>query len=282
MNNNYPQDIKEKEDKNDINFIKYINKKKINFLIERDYDSLISLEEAINKSNNNENTQIEIENIHYLNLKNKIKKIKNDFLDNVTKKNNELNEKLLILENKYKNDLNLINKKFKNNNFIQKFSHPSNNLLQLRFIEHKYLLQKNYNEAELIKNYTDNLQKNEEKNIQKIIQNKYFKEIFNNKKFYLNNIEKIKKNHEKNIKDLEIIKNKELFYLKKQINLNNSKIIFYQNDENINFNNEKSLYSPRSYKLFKKYRFSDNYELNIQPKSIEEIELILSKCNLKK
>ncbi|OHT12830.1 hypothetical protein TRFO_17192 [Tritrichomonas foetus] len=281
--------------------IKNINAKRIDALIEGDYQLAKSLDNSANELNRARNTSI-LENIESHRLYSIERQIEdlNDRLNNTNEKYNELKEqnhkktelKIESVTERQETETKQFKIKWQSEDFLKQFSHPSMELLAARELEKKMALAKYYDEARVAKEKADQLQKMEEEETENLIYQKMQNEFLKLKENQIAEIDKVKANEIKIDIDLETQRQKEVSVIEaairqcklkkmqnvaKRITSIPTSLLMMRGEQG----NVSVLNSPRTKRRIDKFRESRKGILQIKPISDERFEK-LEKLTAKK
>lgn len=264
-----------------------INRKKLDALIERDYDLaekydqtaeilqkggddlLFERDERIRKSTMDDRADSISERRNNLQQKydNKIEELKT--------------ERRTALENlqiQQENENESFKSKWRDPNFISKYKRPSPELLQLRYIEKKLALSKFYDEAKEKKIHADKQQKIEEKQTQFIIEKEMKKDFFRMKDAQLFQLKKVAEYYDSQIKSIELQRDKELKaidYALKQVEIKKNTVpnrklhsipkeLTMMNDKYTDTSSTAKM-SPRTLAKLAKFRVEKKGKISVSP-----------------
>lgn len=207
--------------------IQLINHKKLDAIIERDYElaeKYESLTELLQQNDadevfekNEQRRQMTLDD-RSDSITQKITKVQNLYDAKIDKLEQERKDAIQKLQAQHEEENRNFRQKWQDPNFLSKYKHPSQELLNLRFIEKKLAMAKCYDEAKEKKILADRQQKIEEQQTQHIVEEEMKKEFFKFKEAQVQEIKKIYDYYESSIKQQQHLKTKEIKSLRCSLN----------------------------------------------------------------
>jgi len=266
------------------NLIKYINRKKITHIIDRDYDSAENLDKIIEELNcyfmrkNDFDEKSFSKNMKIMELSQKAKDIKMKYKEMMEKLENEHKDNERRRIDKNKSELIAFKAKWESGNMLQKYNHPSNGLLQMRFVEKKLALSKQYKDANSMKKRADEYQKKEEKGIMRIMETKMREELQKLEEKHTQEEKSFSKDYQRALHDLKLMRSREIQPLK--VLIRNLQSDSSQTKHQLKYDlsqDDPSQYSPRTFQILTDFKSSDVFELNLIPLSLSKINDLIAK-----
>lgn len=196
-----------------------INRKKLDALIQRDYDLAEKYEQTastLQKSGDdllferNERIRKLTIDDRSDSISEKIKNVQQKYNKKIDDIKTERKTSIENLQSQHEIENSQFRQKWQDPNFLSKYKHPSQELIQLRLMEKRLALSKFYDEAKEKKIWADKQQKIEEKQMQTVIEGEMKKEFFRMKDSQYLQLKKLTDHYDSLIKSLELQKNKEI------------------------------------------------------------------------
>ena len=277
----------------------YINRKRIEAICESDYDTAKTMNDAVSYIIKNED-DVAVKRLketrkkditgRQANLKQTYKDRNCFWKGKIEEMNNEGEEKMEWLEKKQAKEVQEFKKKWQDPEFIRQFNKPSTRLLQLRHVEKKLVIIKDYDGAKKTKKLADSLQAKEEKAMQAQIESrmqfeytklreKHLYELKKMDAFYKYNQGEVKL---KMKKDLETIqKGIKTMEIKKELPVTKRTLITAKKEVKTTYQTEKppapsAIPTPRTFNKYSQYKIEKVGDLNLEPVNEDKVSRLPS------
>lgn len=203
--------------------VKYINRKRIEELENSDYrevEKLDSLLELLNQKNQDQANQQSIDE------KEQAFKTRSDSLENrIQDINNRYDSKIKALQDQFETrfeelsanqemEVMKFKEKWQNPDFIKQFDRPSKQLLTMRYQETRMALSKRYEDAKKAKSQADRLQRSEEANAQRVMEETMKAEFLRLRTHQQQEVNKLSLRNDSQLEAIEVQRKRELEPLK--------------------------------------------------------------------
>ncbi|EAY00429.1 hypothetical protein TVAG_114330 [Trichomonas vaginalis G3] len=197
--------------------VQYINRKKATALMDSDYDlaeqldqQMIELSRLGNENGNDYHSRLKSLDTRTSDLQGEKKAMEEKWREKLQKHEEECEIRLEKLKEKQLQELEEQKAKWQSQEYCRQFSKPSIRLLQLRHQEKKMALSRRYHDAKVTKKLADDLQSQEEKQAEQLLEESIRKEIGMMREKHWREEEKLREYNEKTRNDLETQKAREL------------------------------------------------------------------------